>query len=180
MPKRVIHVNLGGADVRKAIKELKDYKKRVIARVGLFEAKLSKLGSAKAQTVFNSAENSYVILFGSPTINPTTVDAVKTSSGYKIVANGKDVAFLEFGAGITHGSGYKGEIPDNISGIGEYGKGKGSRPAWGYSTDEGKILKDKSNLVITRGNPPAMAMYIAAKEMRENLVKIAKEVLIDD
>ena len=39
-----------------------------------------------------------------------------------------------------------------------------------------KIIKQGNEVVITHGNPPARAMYDAAKVMRSKIVDIAREV----
>ena len=64
---------------------------------------------------------------------------------------------------------------------GGYGQGKGNQSSWGYYGEagtNGRIIKttDKGDLVITRGNPPARAMYEADKAIMSQILKIAKEV----
>ena len=104
-------------------------------------------------------------------VNDSHVSLEPVNNGYAIVASGKAVAFIEFGAGVYHNSGepYPDPRPEGIVGIGEYGKGYGKRQAWGYRNDGGE-------LVITHGNPAAMPLWYASEEMRSKITKIAKEV----
>jgi hypothetical protein len=87
------------------------------------------------------------------------------------VAEGKAVAFIEFGAGVYHNPSepYPNPRPSGIVGIGEYGKGMGKRKAWGF--------KDENDeLVITRGNPAAMPMWYASEEIKNSVLKVVREV----
>lgn len=87
-----------------------------------------------------------------------------------IKAQGEDVCFIEFGAGVRYGYGYEGERPEGIVGIGEYGKGKGKNPkGWWYTGKDGKGHH-------SYGNPPAMAMYKTKVELAEEISTIAREV----
>ena len=59
--------------------------------------------------------------------------------------------------------------PEGVVGIGEYGKGRGSRPIWVYYDETGKK-------VFTRGNPAALGMWYATEEMRRSILDVAREV----
>ena len=126
-------------------------------------ARLGEIGVREASVRFTTA-----IYDG---VNDSSVSLETISDGYCIKAEGKAVAFIEFGAGVYHNPGepYPKPRPTGIVGIGEYGKGRGKRQAWGFKDDSG-------NLVITHGNPAAMPMWYASEEMRNNILKIAKEV----
>jgi hypothetical protein len=96
----------------------------------------------------------------------------------KIIAQGEDVCFVEFGAGIRYGEGYPSTSPSGkgsgrprgVVGIGEYGKGKGKNPkGWWYTGDDG----DGHH---TYGNPPSMTMWKTSVELREIISDIAREV----
>ncbi len=97
-----------------------------------------------------------------------------------LTATGKTVTFIEFGTGVF----YPQQHPKaaELGAIrGAYGQGKGSRDTWGYYGSKGtngKVIKEteKGTVVLTHGNPPARAMYSAGKDMREQIVKIAREV----
>ena len=97
-----------------------------------------------------------------------------------IVAEGKSVAFIEFGTGVAH-SAYGGELPVGVGEHGTYGKGNGKRDHWSYYGDPGNdantvMYKDKGTLVITSGNEPAMAMWGAVEEMASQVEATWREV----
>ena len=80
-----------------------------------------------------------------------------------LYADGEDVAFIEFGAGVRFGNGYSGPKPSGIVPIGTYGKGYGSNP-------EGWYYRENGTLTHTYGNPPAEAMYGTLKEIAERVL----------
>ena len=101
-----------------------------------------------------------------------------------ITATGQSVTFIEFGTGIHYT-----EQHPNATALGyvrgAYGQGKGSRDSWGYYGSpgtNGKVIKesDKGTVILTHGNPPARAMYDSAKEMRNQILDIAREVFGSD
>lgn len=98
-----------------------------------------------------------------------------TDNGFVIEANGAQVLFMEFGAGITYsGEAYQGERPEGIVGIGEYGKGRGNREAWGY-----KNPASKTGLTITYGVPALQGMYRAKEHIMHEIEAKVKELLND-
>lgn len=90
-------------------------------------------------------------------------------------ASGSMIAFIEFGSGVY----YNGAVGSSLHPkgvemgmlIGEYGKGKGKQFTWGFVDGDG-------NVVITHGNPPAMAMWDASQQMREQITTIARSVFM--
>ncbi len=101
-----------------------------------------------------------------------------------ITASGNAVTFIEFGTGVHYVEQHpKGTELGAIRGA--YGRGKGSRDSWGYYGSpgtNGQVVKetDKGAVILTHGNPPARAMYDAAKEMRNQIADIAREVFGSD
>jgi hypothetical protein len=106
-----------------------------------------------------------------------SVDAVPTSKGYKLVASGQSVEFREYGAGVTHYTGYPGTRPPNVAEIGQYGKGQGSRfnIPWVYYEDQ-SMGNVQGNKVFTKGNAPSAAMYNARKTMKARIKEVGKKV----
>lgn len=102
-----------------------------------------------------------------PEIN-VTVEPIE--NGYAVVAEGREVLFVEFGAGVYYNGSeaYPGERPEGVVGIGQYGRGYGNRDAWAFDDGGGKV--------ITRGNMPAAAMYWASEDIKRNIEQVAKEV----
>ena len=156
-------MSLSTSSIDNAIAELKAYQDYIRDKTYQLTEKLAHIGVKEASVRFTTAmydgvNDSYV------TLEPIT-------DGYCIKAEGKAVAFIEFGAGVYHNPSepYPDPRPSGIVGIGEYGKGHGKRQAWGFKDDSGE-------LVITHGNPAAMPMWYASEEMRSKILKIAQEV----
>ena len=162
MPK-VIKMDLSVASIDNAIKEIKAFRDSIDMKKNKILEELANIGVKEASVRFTTAMYDGV--------NKTDVDLAPIANGYAITAKGRAVFFIEFGAGVYHNPGepYPNPRPDGIVGIGEYGKGYGKRPAWGFKDDSGE-------LVITRGNPAAMPMWYASEEMRNKILKISKEV----
>ena len=156
-------MKLSASSIRDAITELKSYRDSIDAKMDQLLEKLAYIGVKEASVRFTTA-----IYDG---VNDSSVTLESTQDGYCIKAEGRAVAFIEFGAGVYHNPGepYPNPRPAGIVGIGEYGKGLGKRQAWGYKDESGE-------LVITHGNPAAMPMWYASEEMRNAIVKTFKEV----
>lgn len=163
MRKTVITVGLGEKEINRAIQELNRYKQEFLKREKRLVEGLAEIGLKEASVRFTTA-----MYDGT---NDVSVHLDETSNGYAIVADGKAVAFIEFGAGVYHNGSepYPNPRPDGIVGIGEYGKGHGKRKAWGY-------LDENDELVITRGNPAAMPLWYASEEIKSSVLKVVREV----
>lgn len=101
-----------------------------------------------------------------------------------ITATGQSVTFIEFGTGVHYAEQHPKAMALGFI-RGAYGQGKGSQNTWGYYGSpgtNGKMIKetDKGSVILTHGNPPARAMYDATKEMRNQIVDIAREVFGSD
>jgi hypothetical protein len=161
--KRIIECTLNEKDIDRAIKELKAYKQEFLRKEKQLLEGLAEIGIKEASVRFTTA-----MYDGT---NDVSVHLDETKNGYVIVAEGKAVAFIEFGAGVYHNTSepYPDPRPTGIVGIGEYGKGMGKRKAWGYKNENDEV-------VITRGNPAAMPMWYASEEIKNSVLRIAKEV----
>ena len=156
-------MSLSADSIDNAIAELKSYRDSVKVKMDKLVMRLGEIGVREASVRFTTAMYDGV--------NDSSVTLEPIAEGYCIKAEGNAVAFIEFGAGVYHNTGepYPNPRPDGIVGIGEYGKGYGKRPAWGFRDESGE-------LVITHGNPAAMPMWYASEEMRSKILKIAREV----
>ena len=161
--KRVITMNFSSNSIQSAIRELKSYRDSIDAKMDKLLEKLARIGVQEASVRFTTA------MYDGVNDSSVTLEPIK--DGYCIKAEGRAVAFIEFGAGVYHNPGepYPNPRPTGIVGIGEYGKGYGKRPAWGFRDDSGE-------LVITHGTPAAMPMWYASEEMRSEILKTFKEV----
>lgn len=152
----------------KVISQLKAYRKRTEEKVKLLMEELATLGAYHARVEFSRA-----IYAGN---NDTVVSVESTASGFRIVAEGEAVIFIEFGTGVINP-----EHPLSAEfgyAHGTYGQGKGADPnGWVYVGEQGNAGQTiRDGVYRTRGNPPARAMYNSAEEMRNEVFRIAKEV----
>lgn len=162
MPK-VIKMGLSTKSIDDAVRELKAFRDSIEGKKDKLLKELGEIGVREASVRFTTAMYDGV--------NDSDVTLESTNNGYAIVAKGKAVAFIEFGAGVYHNGAesYPNPRPSGIVGIGEYGKGYGKRNTWVYRDEAGEK-------VFTHGNPAAMPMWYASEEMRRNIERIAKEV----
>ena len=161
--KKVITMSLSSRSIQSAIKEVQSFRDSLDARLDELLEKLANIGVKEASVRFTTA------MYDGVNDSSVTLETIK--NGYCIKAEGKAVAFIEFGSGVYHNPGepYPNPRPAGIVGIGEYGKGYGKRQAWGFKDESGE-------LVITHGNPAAMPMWYASEEMRNAILKTFKEV----
>lgn len=156
-------------NVDTVIKQIETYRKLLHNRLERLLERLAMIGATEARVRFSQAmyagKNDVVI----------SVETVSKSC-CQIVAEGQAVLFIEFGTGISNPEhpqsaefGYK---------HGEYGQGKGMNPkGWVYVGEQGNAGQTlREGVYRTKGNPPARAMYDSAKEMREEILRIAREV----
>ena len=159
---KTIQVELSDGSIKSAIKELRQYSAWIQKKEVELRSRLAMLGATVASIQFSRA-----IYNGS---NDISVRVDDTGSVAVIYAEGESVAFIEFGSGAKYGYGHPqadefGFGPGTWS-DGDEGKGHWDDPrGWWYGSGQHSY-----------GNPPAMAMYSAVKEITENVTRIAKEV----
>ena len=160
---KIIKINLSVDSIDNAIKELKAFRDSIEIQKRSLLKGLGEIGIKEASIRFTTAMYDGV--------NDSSVTLESIGDGYCIKAEGKAVAFIEFGAGVYHNTGdpHPNPRPEGVVGIGEYGEGHGKHPAWGFRDESGE-------LVITRGNPAAMPMWYASEEMKSNILRVAQEV----
>ena len=106
-----------------------------------------------------------------------------------LTAEGENVAFIEFGTGITYE-----RYPDqsvymdlSMADRGQYGLGKASKGTWIYVGKPGTLgevihtKKDGRSVIRTKGNPPARAMFRAGENIanQDHINDIARRVFND-
>lgn len=161
---KTISFKLNPQSIDKAIAEVKEYKAWVNRKAGELARRLATIGAMTASIRFTGA-------YYQDGNKDVSIEVEPTDKGWKIVASGEDVCFIEFGAGVYYNGSepYPEPRPPGVAGIGEYGQGKGKQDSWGYYDDNGE-------LVITHGTPAAMPMYHASQEMERQFLRIAREV----
>lgn len=172
-----MQIKVSGLD--KVISQLRAYKKSLEGKQRRLLEELSKIGidvaSVKFQTAQYDGENDVIV--------NNTPEWVGDNKLF-ITATGKALLFIEFGTGVH----YIEQHPKSSEfGMirGSYGQGKGSHDSWGYYGSpgtNGQVVREneKGTVVLTHGNPPARAMYDSAKEMRSQILSIAREVFGSD
>lgn len=156
--------------VAAAVRKVNRIKKWIEKKGAELARRLAEVGMNEARIYFDVGSTFYD---GDGSV-AVTVEPSK--DGYRIVAEGQAVCFIEFGAGV-HFNGTEAYPNDDITrrqggvvGIGQYGQGKGMRPnGWWYNDSDGKSHH-------TFGNPPAKAMWHGGVKVRNDLTRIAKEV----
>lgn len=155
-------MELSDKSIKNAIKELRRYEAWILKKETELRSRLAMLGATVASIKFSRA-----IYNGT---NDISVRVDDTGSVAVIYAEGESVAFIEFGSGKKYGYGHPqaGELgfgpgtwSDSEQGKGHWDNEKG----WWYGSGQ-----------HSHGNPPAMAMADAVKEIAENVTRIAKEV----
>ena len=148
--------------IKAAAQELRRYAEWLDRKETELITKLAERGRSVASIKFSGAQYDGV--------NDVSVRVDNTGSVAVIYAEGKAVAFIEFGSGAAMGYGHPqagehGFGPGTWS-TGESGKGHWDDPnGWYYKHGE------KSH-----GNSPAMAMYDAVQAMTAEITSIAREV----
>lgn len=167
--------------IRGAIADLEEYEKNLQKKVRTLMEKLAEVGIKEATVRFAN-----VIYDGTNDVEVNQSPNWVSDTKLVVSATGSSITFIEFGAGV-----FNTEVHPKAAELGAirggYGQGKGKNESWTYYGNEsetnagGKVVRRGEKTVIrTRGNNPNRAMYEAAKEMREQITKIAEEVFSHD
>lgn len=168
-----IKVRLSDAGLRDAERQIQEYKTTLNKKAQEFAKELADKGLDVAKVRFANAEYA-----GS---NDVSCRVEQNGNTCTIIAEGKSVAFIEFGTGAHH-NGYGGELPPGVGAHGSYGKGQGANRRWYYYGESGnagtpvKQVDGKGQLNYTDGNEPAMAMWGAVEEMASQVEATWREV----
>lgn len=168
-----IKVRLSDAGLRDAERQIQEYKTTLNKKAQEFAKALTDKGLDVAKVRFANAQYA-----GS---NDVSCRVEQNGNTCAIIAEGKSVAFIEFGTGAHH-NGYGGELPPGVGAHGSYGKGQGANRRWYYYGESGnagtpvKQVDGKGLLNYTDGNEPAMAMWGAVEEMASQVEATWREV----
>jgi hypothetical protein len=168
------------SDIDKAIAELEMYEKELKRKTRTLMERLAEIGIKESEVRFKRA-----IYDGTNDVrvndSPVWIDDYKLA----ITATGKSITFIEFGSGVH----YTGEDHPKAGEFGYirggYGHHLGRMDSWRYEGDpgtNGEVITEGKHKgeVKTHGNPANRALYDSVKKMREEIVKIAKEVFGND
>ena len=160
MANRKVVVELSPQSVKDAVKILETYKKWVDKKMDELMVRLAAVGLETARVRFEmgaTEENK---------APETWVEPIE--NGFKIIARGKDVFFIEFGAGDAAGNHPDAENAPVDTSPGSYSaKNTMEYVKYGSWHHDGKKYTELSAY---------MPMYHAARDIERNITKIAKEV----
>lgn len=168
-----IKVRLSDAGLRDAERQMQEYKTTLNQKAQELARALADKGLDVAKVRFANAEYA-----GS---NDVSCRVEQNGNTCTIIAEGKSVAFIEFGTGVSH-SAYGGELPTGVGEHGTYGKGNGQHKRWYYYGESGnagtpvKQVDGKGQLNYTSGNDAAMAMWGVVEEMASQVEATWREV----
>lgn len=151
------------ASIDAAIKQLNDYSSFLEAKAQELCERLAEMGAMYAEWNFSG------VLYAGDIDYHIDVKHIDDNH-YLIVADGETVLLLEFGSGITkHGEGHPLEA--------QFGMGPGTYPGQKHAFDaKGWWFYQGGNKIHTYGNAPGMPMYNAAKDLRAEILEVAREV----
>lgn len=160
MATRKISFGLSPDAIKDAVDYLETYKKWVNQKIDELMIRLAAVGLETARVYFQQGATE------GNEAPETWVEPIE--NGFKIIANGKDVFFIEFGAGDAAGN-----HPDAANAPVDTSPGSYSK------INTGEYAKYQSwhhKGVKYTELQPQMPMYHAMREIERNVQKIAKEV----
>lgn len=168
MAKRNITIELSQKSIQDAIKQIEAYKNTLNVKVREFVRRLAEAGIPVIEQNMNTEGDS-------STEHNVYVDlnSFGSYSRATLVLQGRDILFIEFGAGVHYNgavgsSAYEKGAELGYT-IGSYGKGHGAEDYWWYVDDSGAPR-------MSHGTKASMPMYKADMEIIKRFKAIAVEV----
>lgn len=164
-----VNITLSKKGIQSTIKQIENYRDNLVKKNEEFVKRLGEVGIpviheniAAAAGDSDKTHDAYI-----------KINSFGDYSQATLIVSGKDLLFIEFGAGV-HYNGAVGSSPNPMGAskgytIGSYGKGNGSKDSWYYYADTGELVR-------SQGTQATMPVYKAGVEMRQKMLKIAKEV----
>lgn len=156
--------------IMNAYKELAAWRRQFNYRCKRFVQLIAKEGAEVAQQVYGEGQTwtEDDVKITSFTVQ---VEAVPTDSGYAIVANGEQVCFLEFGAGVYAGGNPLGKnMPFDVR-AGSWSESAEGKHTWSKWLASGKAMQD-----YPYNQPHSPGMYMAWKAIMDKTREIAYKV----
>ena len=160
MANRKVIVEMDPGSIRNAVKILESYKKFADKKSEELMTRLAAIGLQTARVHFE--------LGAADGNNAPDVFVLPIENGFKIIAQGKDVYFIEFGAGNAAGN-----HPDSATAPVDTFPGSFSAKNTQEYVKYGSWHHKKKKYTEIQ---PQMPMYYAARDIERNVEKIAKEV----
>lgn len=167
--------DLSDGSIDAAIKEMEQYRDKVKAAGDKICERLGNLGYSVAHVELSGH------IFSGETIESLNVEEVGEGQ-FILYAESQAILFFEFGAGAWQGGGHP--LAGTLGfGPGTYpGQDHWDEPGgWWFPTDDERLIrkvsKNGQGYGHSYGNRPHMPFYQASRQMRENLIKVATEVM---
>lgn len=169
--KKTIKINLSPSSIRQARQEIDHEKRWLMEKNEEFVRKLADKG-------FSIIEDQIQIAQGDSDKSHYThveINRFQTYAQARLVVEGKDILFIEFGAGVHYnGAAGSSPHPEGVKygyTIGSYGRGLGKNDHWFYRDGTGAVQK-------SYGTQATMPVYTAYKTLgeEETFLRIAEEV----
>ena len=170
-----INITLDEKSIDAALKQLNDYKADLRRKMRAVCNKLAYIGFDIMNVRYGTADYAGT--------NNIEVRVTQDRKKAIITARGQNVAFIEFGTGVTYDfpeHGEKAGIPPH----GTYGQHRGATgKPWLYKGEQGTLgmpAKGRDDLYWTYGNPAANAIPAAMIAMENAVKDVVKEVFQSD
>lgn len=160
------------ASIQQAAQELREYSKWVQDKTVELRKRVAEEIRSRAQSIFDSAIADDLIGEGA-VASEVYVNVEDTGDISVVIAEGEDAVFMEFGAGVYH-NGSVGTSPNPLGAalgftIGSYGNGNGTLEMWWFKGNDGQVH-------LTHGVPASMPLYKSLMAVKNDIVRIAREV----
>ena len=174
MARKTIKIDLfDGKSLDNAIKQIQEYQRTLNDKCEMFVRRLAEVGIPIIDQNIDSAagdsdkgHNTYI-----------KINSFGSYSQAQLIVEGKDLLFIEFGAGVHYNGNLGGSSHPKGKEmgytIGSYGKGQGKNDFWFYYADSGEA-------VMSHGTQATMPVYKAGVEIRRQILKIAREMFGGD
>lgn len=157
-----IRITLSEESIDAAIKQVESYKKDLGRKTNELAQRLAAMGATQISLGFSRA------IYTGPMDYDVTVEDMGEDK-YRVVASGTTILFAEFGSGVTYGDGHPLDS--------QLGYGPGTYPGQTHAmTGKGWYLPKDKGGGHTYGNPPNMPVYNTAKELKNEVERVAREV----
>lgn len=153
------------SSIDRAIRGVKDYQRWLEEKSKELCERLAAIGATRASLDYAGA-----FYQGEKDVQ---VSVEPIEGGYKVLADGESVLFIEFGSGVTYGYGHP-EAGTHQLGPGTYPPTNPEKPHW--NDPKGWYLPKDKGGGHTYGNPPAAGMYNARKEIEQQIRNVVREV----
>lgn len=167
---------LSQSSINNLIKELREYQNSLDSKMKQFMDRLVAIAVKEIETNIALAGITVGpdgVESGSDITHSTEISQTNVGSYAKatITVSGKEMLFIEFGAGVYYNDPPSSHPKGEEFGftIGSYGKGYGLRQVWGYIGDDGELH-------LTRGVKATMPMYKAIQRVYLEAPEIAKQI----